>query len=103
MTLKTNVQLSRLALGAVGNNGLPVVVVESIEGRVVNNGITRRVVVELDEKLVKGGVLDQVLHGKVLRVGRALGGSSHNQRRVKSTENLNHLDVRCHCCVETKS
>lgn len=103
MSLKTNVQLSRLALCAIGNNGLPVVVVEAIAGLVSSNGITRRVVVKLDEKLVKGGVLDQVLHGKVLRVGRALGGSSHNQGRVKSTECLNHLDVRYHCCVETKS
>lgn len=57
---ETNVQLGRLALRAVGNNGLPVVIVELV-ARGASESITRWVVVELNEELIKGSLCDQVL------------------------------------------
>lgn len=76
---ETNIQLSRLALRAVGNNGFPVIIVELFARGVTSNSITPWVVVELDEKLIKGSLRDQVLQVKVRRVSRALRSSSKNQ------------------------
>lgn len=76
---ETNVQLGRLAVGAVGNHVFPVVIVELVARGVASDGITRRVIVELNEELVKGSLRDQVFQVKVLRISGALRSSGNDQ------------------------
>lgn len=76
---ETNVQLGRLALGAVGNHGFPGVIVELVARGVTSDGITPWVVVELDKELVKSSLRDQILQVKVRRVSGALRSSGNDQ------------------------
>ena len=94
-TGKTNEDLGILAAGTVAQDGLPLAVVEGVEGVAGENaaGVAARVVVELDEEGVEMGFLDHLAHLEEERVGWAFRGTSDEQAGVELAEALDHSDV----------
>lgn len=81
------VELGILALGGLGDDGLPVIVVGGV------GDLAAGVVVELDEESVKLGLVDELLELEPGVRGRALRGSRDVIVAV-AAELLNHPDPR---------
>lgn len=89
----TDVDLGVLALGAGGNDALPLIVVELVPADVgVVDGVAAGVVVELNEEGVKGSLLDEVLHDKVGVVGGALRGTGDDDAGLENSESVDEGD-----------
>lgn len=90
---KTDVDLGLLALGAAGDNALPLIVVELVPADVsVVDSIAAWVVVKLNEEGVESSLLDEVLHDKVGVVGGALRGTGDDDARLENSKSVDEGD-----------